>query len=345
MKLDKELVFELLQHDDVKQFSIFIRDHWRNDHIFVKDTSVLYWQHKSSHAYHYMVAKHRNKVVGVHGVIPQVQFDEALPKNQIFLGLWKVLDTEFVGIGIALYQKILKEYDPKFIGVIGYNELILPFYKWQGFNTGLMDHHVVLSPSKKYKIAKVPVGIQPPKTKLLSDNISFELISQKDLLKLNTDNMYLHQWPLKSDTYIINRFINHPIYKYYVYAILHDDQLLALCVIRRILQDNSVVLRFVDFMGANEVFALLGKFVLSLLDEYKAEYLDIYSHGIPNDIIEKAGFLNRQEYDGLIIPNYFEPFERKNIDLRYAYKTTQTHDSIRLFKSDGDQDRPNMISR
>ena len=85
MKLNNELVFELLQHADIEQFRFFIRDHWRGDHIFVKDISVLDWQHKSSHVYHYMVAKHHNKVVGVHGVIPQVQFDEALPKNQIFV--------------------------------------------------------------------------------------------------------------------------------------------------------------------------------------------------------------------------------------------------------------------
>ena len=96
-------------------------------------------------------------------------------------------------------------------------------------------------------------------------------------------------------------------------------------------------------MGDNDVFALLGNFALSLLDEYKAEYLDIYSYDVPIDIIDKAGFLDRQEYDNLIIPNYFEPFERKNVDLRYAYEITESQEDVRLFKSDGDQDRPSII--
>ena len=339
------VVVELLQHKDLHKFQSFIREHWKKDHIFVQDTSIFDFQHKSLNHYHYMVANQDEGLLGVHGVIPQLQFDGSLPRNQIFLGLWKVLDTESVGTGILLYQNILDEYEPEFIGVIGYNEQVLPFYVWQGFEVGIMNHHFVLSPDKTvFEIAKIPSRICGQNI-CSNSNISYKLITESDLDDLDTSGLYLHQLPSKSDAYIVKRFMNHPMYKYHVYAILVADELLALCVIRSIFQDNSVVLRFVDFMGTNEVFALLGKFVLSLLDEYKAEYLDIYSHGIPNDIIEKAGFFNRQEYDGLIIPNYFEPFEQKNIDLRYAYKTTQTHDSVRLFKSDGDQDRPNMISR
>ena len=339
------VVVELLQPKDLHKFQSFIREHWRKDHIFVQDTSIFDFQHKSLNHYHYMVAKHDEELLGVHGVIPQMQFDGYLPRNQIFLGLWKVLDTESVGTGILLYQNILDEYEPDFIGAIGYNEQVLPFYVWQGFEVGIMKHHFILSPNKTvFKIAKVPSPIYGQNINGAS-NISYKLISESDLDDLDTSRIYLHQIPSKSDAYIVKRFMNHPMYKYHVYAITDADQVLAICVIRPILQDASIVLRFVDFVGANDVFALLGKFALSLLEEYQAEYMDLYSYGVPIDLIEKAGFLNRQEYDGLVIPNYFEPFERKNIDLRYAYKTTQTHDSVRLFKSDGDQDRPNMISR
>ena len=338
------IVIELLQPKDLPKFQSFIREHWRKDHIFVQDTSIFDFQHKSSNNYHYMIAKQHDGLLGVHGVIPQVQFDELLPRNQIFLGLWKVLDTESVGTGILLYQNILNEYDPEFIGVIGYNDQVLPFYVWQGFEVGIMNHHFVLSPDKTvFEIAKVPSGICGQNVDSDS-NITYKLINESDLDDLDTSGIYLHQFPSKSDTYIVKRFMNHPVYKYHVYAILDADEVLAICVIRSVAQYDSIVLRFVDFMGANDVFALLGKFALSLLDEYKAEYLDIYSYGVPIDIIEKAGFLDRQEYDNLIIPNYFEPFERKNVDLRYAYKVKGSSDPVRLFKADGDQDRPNTTS-
>jgi len=51
--------------------------------------------------------------------------------------------------------------------------------------------------------------------------------------------------------------------------------------------------------------------------------------------------LNRKKIKNLIIPNYFEPFKRINIDLNYAYKDLKKDSPVRLFKADGDQDRPN----
>ena len=79
------VVVELLQHKDLHKFQSFIREHWKKDHIFVQDTSTFDFQHKSLNNYHYMVAKHDETLLGVHGVIPQVQFDGSLPINQIFL--------------------------------------------------------------------------------------------------------------------------------------------------------------------------------------------------------------------------------------------------------------------
>ena len=48
--------------------------------------------------------------------------------------------------------------------------------------------------------------------------------------------------------------------------------------------------------------------------------------------------------EGLVIPNYFEPFEQKNIDIKFAYKTAQSLPPVRLFKADGDQDRPSELN-
>ena len=63
-------------------------------------------------------------------------------------------------------------------------------------------------------------------------------------------------------------------------------------------------------------------------------------YGIKNSYFFDAGFklLNYNQND--IVPNYFEPFVKKNINLLFAYKTPQNK-KIRIFKGDGDQDRPN----
>ena len=343
MNLNKNIVVELLAHGDIEKFKIFISKHWGKDHIFAQNNFIFDWQHKGCQNYHYMVAKQKNTLIGVQGVIPQSHFDKDLPKNQIFLTLWRALEERGIGIGLRLYQNILKEYKPEFIGVIGINRTVIPFYKWQGFNVGMMDHHVLLpSYLNESKVANVPENLKF-ETRGLKSDVSFQKISYKEFTKIDTNKLYNHQWPLKSDTFIKNRFINHPIYSYDIYSILKKNKLLALCVIRPIFKENSVVLRLVDFFGPNKSFSLLNNFVLDLLEEYKAEYLDIYSHGIPTNLLQKAGFINRKKFKGLIIPNYFEPFERKNVDLLFAYKKAKNDMTVRLFKADGDQDRPNLI--
>ena len=147
---------------------------------------------------------------------------------------------------------------------------------------------------------------------------------------LNTKDLYLHQTPIKSNTYIKNRFLNHPVYKYKVYAIFKKDRILALCVIRPILHEGITVLRIVDFIGANKSFALLSDFILAMLKEYDAEYIDLYSHGVQLELLKQAGFINREKVEGLVIPNYFEPFEQKNIDLKFAYKTDKSLPPVKV---------------
>ena len=82
--------------------------------------------------------------------------------------------------------------------------------------------------------------------------------------------------------------------------------------------------------------------LIDLIKKYSAEYIDFYSYGMKSNYIIKAGFINRKKYQNLIIPEYFEPFVKKNIDLMYGYKTSIKYPLVRLFKADGDRDRPSF---
>ena len=74
------------------------------------------------------------------------------------------------------------------------------------------------------------------------------------------------------------------------------------------------------------------------LNESGAEYLDCYNYGINKDVFLKIGF--REITGNTVVPNYFEPFEKKNVDIHYA---SYTKDPVVIFKGDGDQDRPNLL--
>ena len=133
------------------------------------------------------------------------------------------------------------------------------------------------------------------------------------------------------------------IYQYVVYALMKEDTVDALCVIRPVKVKNSVILRFVDYIGPNDLFSKLNNHLLDLLKEYKAEYIDIYSYGLPIDVLHESGFINRNSISNLIIPDYFEPFEKKNVEVNYAYRCLGVNIPVRLFKADGDQDRPSRL--
>ena len=66
------------------------------------------------------------------------------------------------------------------------------------------------------------------------------------------------------------------------------------------------------------------------------------NYGLDEACFTRMGFqhldLNQEE---IIVPNYFEPFEKKNVKLEIAYKSKS--DNYVAFKGDSDQDRPNVL--
>ena len=263
MKQDK-IIIELLKHQGLPLFQEFIKINVSPKHIFARDHSVFDWQHKNVSTYSCMSAKHDGKLVGSQGFIPLSHFDEGLPENQIFLALFMVKEGIRIGLGFQLYKEIINRYSPDFIGVLGFNKRMKDFHIWQKFNVGIMDHHVALSPYRKiFQIAKVPKKLVHMK-QITSTKITFKKVNDFDLQALNTANLFLNQTPFKSDKYIKNRFMDHPVYKYDVYAIMKSRRLIALCVLRPILHEGVTVLRFVDFMGPNEAFCLLSDFIFSM---------------------------------------------------------------------------------
>ena len=87
-----------------------------------------------------------------------------------------------------------------------------------------------------------------------------------------------------------------------------------------------------DFTFMGSISGLLD----NLLEKYEAEYVDCYEVGINEEDMKRAGWKKTAD-SGNVIPNYFEPFIQKNIDIYYF----SSEPDIVLFKGDGDQDRPN----
>ena len=103
---------------------------------------------------------------------------------------------------------------------------------------------------------------------------------------------------------------------------------------------KTIAIRFVDYIGERTLISGIGAFLKNLLSETDgAEYIDFYCAGINEEDVYEAGFVEVNEEDGNIIPNYFEPFVQENIDI---WVDSREYNSL-FTKADADQDRPNII--
>ena len=112
----------------------------------------------------------------------------------------------------------------------------------------------------------------------------------------------------------------------------------SLFIIRKLKFKNSAIIRFVDFIGDINDFFLVRNIANNLFKKEKIEYIDFYAARLPNIIKKKIKFRIITSNDKNIIPDYFEPFEKKNVKIFYE----TSNNKIILFKADADQDRPRL---
>ena len=81
--------------------------------------------------------------------------------------------------------------------------------------------------------------------------------------------------------------------------------------------------------------------IINFLIENKYEYIDFVIYGIDNKKLRDIGFEIKNNKQ--IIPNYFEPFIKKDTNLNLAIIVNPYGDKLVSVKADSDQERPNKI--
>ena len=342
--MKNEIILKELEIQDVDKFYQIIKKNWVKKINFSKMKKVFNWQYRNKKKYNFCIAMSKKKIIGVQGFVPMNHYDKQLPKQNLFQAFLRVIEGKYIGTSIKLHKFIEKISNANFIGVIGIDKVTHKFHQWLGFTINKMDHHVVFSEKKKiFKIAIVRKKIYQKDINNLN-SCDFIELNKKNINKLIKKNFFKPYIPRKSSRFLINRYLNNPFYKYLVFSIVQKSKPRCIIVIRPIFIKNSIVLRFVDYIGSSSYFPLTFEISKKLIKKYNAEYLDIYSYGISKKILKKAGYINRYNVKNLIVPNYFEPFVRENVDIFCAFKTSLNKKKIKLFKGDGDGDRPSIIN-
>lgn len=331
----------------------FVRAFWREDHIFVLEPSVFDWQYLDKSGRVNMVIAVQNApagpttILGVLGFIPVGKFDPKLGDQDIMLALWKVReDISPPGVGLRLLKFIQSQLKPRLIGAIGISDMVGPIYRALGYQLGKLAHAALFNPLMQNNIAiaqNVPEQAFSPAAS--SGSVRFAPVNPgADIdFRQAVDQLTSSYEPAKSWAYVAERYLQHPWYDYAVRAVFDGDKLLALVVWRPVKQANAQILRIVDIVGSTEWLSRAASLFIEELQFAGAEYIDIMQLGITDEVLKNGGFISPDWADGLVLPNYFAPFERRNVEISLAYKVFSPEKMpVYLYRADSDQDRPNI---
>jgi len=335
-------VLRLCRDDEWKPIQRFLDESWKRGHVLSKSKVLLDWQYRcaATGTYNIIGAFNRqtNALDALLGFIPRWQFDERLrDERDLWLSLWKndTAKSRDKLLGLKLFRFLQAEYRPASIGGLGISDTAFAIYRKLKFETGVLKHYYYLNPHvSDYRIAEVGRDVPRP------GGDTVEGIAIREVADLRAlGELECRCRPKKSIEYVCRRFCNHPVYTYRFFGVYVSGSPQAILVVRKIDVNQGRCLRIVDVYGELVPVLLRGE-LERLLQEENAEYIDCLNHGVDVPVFRAMGFSD--DLDRVVIPNRFEPFERTNTALRFMWNA-DAGAPYRVFKADGNQDRPNLL--
>lgn len=328
------LEIRMARIDEVSRIMKFIRDYWDENHIMGNDETLFRWQHIWQGELMYVIAEDSitKELYGTMGVI-RMSLGEKSCLSTMMVRSLNYPDGSLVGEEMADYLRGL--YPNSNVIAVGVRKRYAKTLEMLSPECiGVMKHYYMLNPKAVYQISHISNRcILPAKgnSKLVPLSDFKNHISAEQLKKLK---------PYRSYEYLQHRYLEHPYYDYEIWGVQAMGKIEALFVMREIHVKDSKLLRIVDYLGEDKWIGEAGHAIQTLLQKRECEYIDFYLYGIPDEILEKGGFVCNRLEDNNIIPNHFEPFEQKNCELYFYAKNGK---DIHIFLGMGDQDRPNRI--
>ena len=325
------------EYDKIRDF---IDIYWKKDHVLAVSKKLFDFQHlrNDSTLYDFVIAEHKEtgEIHALYGYINSSIYDNesSTNPNAIWGALWKVRkdvdNAEVKKIGLAVLFYILDLYPNSPFITLGLSKYSQFIFEGLNFGFGKMNHFYYANKKCQFPIISKNLEYSGEE----EDN---HVYLKPFLFEQEIESDYI---PKKNNAYILNRYVNHPYYKYDIWGLYSEDKLVNVWVTRLIEINNSTCIRLVDIIGKTKDLPNTSFALQSLLSSYNAEYIDCYNYGIEIKEFMRLGM--KQVQEPTIIPNYFEPFEQRNIDIYYAYSY---EGSVCIFKGDGDQDRPTIINK
>ena len=334
-------VIRMATIEDIPFIMDFLDKHWEKGCLLSRDRAYFEYEFVVDGRVNFVVASHV-ETGSIDATVGIIQCSKRSPFDG-FGVMWVCKPksgTKFLGFEINHYVVYISE--ARFISGVGVKsdtgaKLLTGNFSYSYVSK--LNHYYRLAHCDNFLIAGIDqirraVDV-PLQKKLICIPTIQHLRNWFDFKSLPDVPMY------KDDWYIEHRYYNHPYYEFDVWGIEESPGNIIGLLVGRVIRCNcSAALRIVDFYGADSALEGIGEELDRIMESNNIEYTDFYCAGIPHEILQNAGFVLRDDDDKNIIPNHFEPYEKKNVDIFYAcYTGEETH----YFKGDGDQGRPRRL--
>tara|TARA_Y100001934_G_C12294985_1_gene746886 strand:+ start:322 stop:1338 length:1017 start_codon:yes stop_codon:yes gene_type:complete len=314
----------------------FIRLHWAQNHILAHDKALFNFQYLQNKKLNFVLALNSyEKIVGILGFIG---YAPGLDRQDISLAMWKVIpNLPDPYLGVKLIHFLQEQAVFRNINCVGISKETIAIYKYLGFKTGKLDHYTAFNNDCKH----FEISNPPSKIKSIRNTGIFEfkkVLSIKPILsKLHSSDFYKQKDYFKSVDFLAKRYETHPYFNYIFHVAYMQDVAKGLVISRPVEHGGGKALRIIEVIANDEDMANIINNFAKILYRSEYEYVDIYASGIDRSEMTVGHFELIDSPNDVIVPDYFEPYERRNTEILYM---TSTQENVCLFKGDGDQDRP-----
>lgn len=338
-RYDEEYNIRIANNQDVDRIMYFFLHNWNKNHILANDKKFFQYEFCRDNRVNFIIAE-KKKEMTIEAVWGFYQYNNEKGKIDIAGGPWAVSKNKdnlpFLGVELLNRAHDILNFRAR-IG-IGDNPNSSGIYhrRIEKSYVGKVNHFYIIGDYEEFKIAVI--NERYPNRYKTYDNISYEMIYDTDSLRKYVElKEYKESIPYKNLEYLEHRYLKHPCYKYSLFGVKKDN-LPVMCIIaREVYAEGRKILRIVDCIGIRNCIRYCGELFNTLKKDY--EYIDMYNYGIEIECAKEAGFTLKSEYSNNIIPNYFEPFLKQNVDIYYS----STCENFYVYKGDADQDRPNRM--
>lgn len=332
---DEACEIRLAKWEDIPEIMDFVEKEWRHGHILGRDRAFFEYEHASGGVVNFIIARNREtgRLDGMLGFLPASSCPDCL---DLWTVMWKTRPGCVPLLGLELMNRIYPLTGCRYALGIGDNpKTTVPLLRRTDPEIKIfrLEHYYLPDDRDDFRIAKIAyrpetgeISGEEPRVCRLED-----VVQTAEYIDFSDTSVV----PYKDEGYLDHRFFRHPVYDYRVYG-LRQGTASALLVTRVQEHDGARALRIVDWLGDQRCFAGLNAFFREEMKALDCEYTDFFVSGFQEDFLTRAGFAKIRENDENVIPDYFHPFEQRNVQIWADGRPEKC-----LFcKADGDQDRP-----